>query len=158
MTGNAPHWLELKVPPLVGGVVAALLIWLTARLMPGWTFHFRFQGMAAGALMLAGGLFAAAGVGLFRRARTTVDPRDPAASSTLVTGGVYRITRNPMYVGFVVILLGLCVQAGNLAALAWPFAFAWYLDWFQIRAEERLLREQFGAAFDQYVQRTRRWI
>jgi protein-S-isoprenylcysteine O-methyltransferase Ste14 len=158
MSERVPHWLELKVPPLAGGIVVCLLIWLTARVSPGWSFRFPFQAFAGGLLMLAGGLLAAAGVGLFRRARTTVDPRDPAASSSLVTGGVYRITRNPMYVGFVAILLGLCVQAGNLAAFAWPFAFAWYLDRFQIRAEERLLRKQFGAAFEEYAQRTRRWM
>lgn len=158
MTDEAPHWLELKVPPLAGGVIACLLIWATARLLPGWSFRFPGQALFGGAMMLAGAALAAAGVGLFRRARTTVDPRDPSASTSLVTGGVYRITRNPMYVGFVAILLGLVVQTGSPAALASPLLFAWYLDRFQIRAEERLLRERFGPAFDAYARRTRRWL
>lgn len=158
MNERPPHWLELKVPPLVVGVIACGLTWLTARLLSNMSFGFPLQTLSGGALMLAGALLAVAGVGLFRRARTTVDPRDPTASSSLVTGGVYRVTRNPMYVGFVAIVLGLAVQVGNLVALVWPIAFAWYLDRFQVRPEERLLRARFGAEFEAFARRTRRWL
>lgn len=98
------------------------------------------------------------GVHAFRRARTTVNPTRPGSSTVLVVSGVYRFTRNPMYLGFLLMLLGAAAQLENAAAfIVWP-AFVLYLNRFQIRPEEEALRALFGEAFIRYQSRVRRWL
>lgn len=110
------------------------------------------------ALALGGGAVALAGVVAFRRHRTTVDPRYPERATALVADGVYRWTRNPMYVGFVSVALGQAVARGSVLALAGPALLAGYLDRVQIPAEEQALRARFGAAFDGYAGAVGRWV
>lgn len=113
---------------------------------------------ALGVMMAIAGLATAlAGVLAFRRQQTTVDPRYPERASTLVADGVYRWTRNPMYVGFVCVAIGAAVALGSLFALAGPGVLAMYLDRVQVPAEERALQERFGASFEHYALSVRRW-
>lgn len=114
-------------------------------------------GMAGAALALGGGVVAVAGVAAFRRQRTTVDPRVPERATTLVTDGVYRWTRNPMYLGFVSIAVGAAMALGSGLALVGPALLAGYLDRVQIPAEERALAARFGAGFVAYAGAVRRW-
>lgn len=114
----------------------------------------------AGALLLAaaGGAVALAGLLAFRQARTTFNPLAPQQASALVTGGIYRYTRNPMYLGMLAVLAGWGVWLGNAASwLGLPLSMA-VLTVLQIRPEERILRARFGAAFDVYAARVRRWL
>jgi protein-S-isoprenylcysteine O-methyltransferase Ste14 len=112
-----------------------------------------------GVILAAAGLaVAVAGVMAFRRQRTTVDPRFPERASALVADGVYRWTRNPMYVGFVGVALGAAAALGSPLALVGPALLAAYLDRVQIPAEERALRARFGAAFDAYARTVGRWL
>lgn len=92
----------------------------------------------------------------FRLARTTVKPFAP--SSALVTNGVYRISRNPMYLGFVLILVGLAALMAKLTPYAAVLAFAVWVDHAFITAEERMLSAQFGAEWEAYRRRVRRWL
>lgn len=112
-----------------------------------------------GGILAAGGLaVAVAGVVAFRRQRTTVDPRYPERVSALVADGVYRMTRNPMYVGFAGIALGAAAILGSPLALVGPGLLVAYLDRVQIPVEERALRARFGGSFDAYVQTVGRWL
>jgi protein-S-isoprenylcysteine O-methyltransferase Ste14 len=114
---------------------------------------------AAGALLAGGGLgVALAGVAAFRRRRTTVDPRHPERASTLVTDGVYRWTRNPMYVGVVGVALGGTTALGSPLGVLGPVLLSLYLDRVQIPAEEAALRSHFGADYDTYAQTVGRWL
>jgi protein-S-isoprenylcysteine O-methyltransferase Ste14 len=111
-----------------------------------------------GAMIAVAGLATAlAGVLAFRQQRTTVDPRYPERASALVADGIYRWTRNPMYVGFVCVAIGAAIALGSLFAAAGPSILAVYLDRVQIPAEERALQERFGASFQHYVLSVRRW-
>ncbi|MBY0491567.1 MAG: isoprenylcysteine carboxylmethyltransferase family protein [Gemmatimonadaceae bacterium] len=101
---------------------------------------------------------AGAGVAAFRRQRTTVDPRYPERATTLVAEGVYRWTRNPMYVGFVSVAAGAAVALGSPLALFGPGLLGVYLDRVQIPAEERALRARFDAPFESYVRTVHRWL
>ena len=94
----------------------------------------------------------------FRRGKTTVNPMTPEAASTLVTAGVYRWTRNPMYLGFGVALVGWAVWLANGAAFVPLFLYVLYMNRFQIGPEERALEARFGAAFTDYRKRVRRWL
>jgi protein-S-isoprenylcysteine O-methyltransferase Ste14 len=152
------HWLENRVPPPVVGLLrAAAMGWLAPNVPvldgpPAWR-----AGLALG-LVVVGGGFDMAGLWAFRRQRTTVNPLRPANASALVTGGVYRITRNPMYVGMACFLLAWAVWLGSLVAFLGPVAFVAFITRFQIRPEERVLAGLFGADFTNYTRRVRRWL
>jgi protein-S-isoprenylcysteine O-methyltransferase Ste14 len=94
----------------------------------------------------------------FLRSRTTINPLKPESASALVTGGIYRLTRNPMYLGLATLLLAWAFYLGNLAALAGVPVFILYMNRFQIAAEERALEARFGAEYAAYRARVRRWL
>ena len=152
------HRLELRIPPLILVAAAALSIWLLEDAAPFLTFDFRGQAVAATTLSCFGLLFCVAGVVTFHRANTTTNPMMPRATSALVTKGVYRFSRNPMYVGFVLVLLGWTVFLGNASGLAVIGVFVWYLTRFQIIPEERALLGMFATEYEAYCGRVRRWI
>ncbi|SDB52004.1 Protein-S-isoprenylcysteine O-methyltransferase Ste14 [Pseudidiomarina indica] len=150
--------LELKIPPLLVVAIIAGLMALTAWLMPMGPWHFTdATGLALG-LFIAGLLIALAGVIGFRRARTTVNPMQPETSRVLVQTGIYRFTRNPMYLGFLLMLAGYGVWLANLPALVWLIGYVLYLTQFQIIPEERWLTQKFGDEFLRYRQHVRRWF
>lgn len=150
--------LELRIPPLVLVAAAALGMWLLAAYVPAASFHARGQGVAAIAIAALGLFFCAAGVLEFRHAQTTTNPMQPAATSALVARGVYRFSRNPMYLGFAAVLLGWAVFLGNPLSLLVLAGFIGYLTRFQITPEERTLVNLFGAEFVAYCGKVRRWI
>lgn len=148
MTRIAP--LVLLAGALVGSAAMAAVDPLARPSLP---LH------AAGALLAGGGAaVAVGGVVAFRRRRTTVDSRFPERASALVEDGVYRWTRNPMYVGFVGVAIGGAAALGSALALVRPGLLAAYLDRVQIPAEERALRARFGTDFDDYTGRVGRWL
>jgi protein-S-isoprenylcysteine O-methyltransferase Ste14 len=114
-------------------------------------------GIALG-LALFSVVIALAGVVAFRVNKTTVNPLNPDAASTVVSNGIYRYSRNPMYLGFLLALAAWAIYLSNaLAALFLP-AFVAYMNRFQIKPEERTLLAKFGPAFSQYVAAVRRWV
>jgi protein-S-isoprenylcysteine O-methyltransferase Ste14 len=150
--------LELKVPPLLVVAIAAALMWLTAWALPAASLALPGRIPATILMALAGGVFAAAGIAEFRRARTTTNPLKPANASSLVHGGIYKLTRNPMYVGMALLLLGWGIYLSNPACLAVLFAFVAYMNRFQIVPEEKALESLFGAEFAAYRDKVRRWL
>lgn len=148
-------WLSLRVPPLALFALFATAIWLLPDLLP---IRLPGAGMAAAVLPALGGGFCLAGVLEFRHARTTVNPVNPAASTALVVRGVYRLTRNPMYLGFALLLLAFTAGLGNLSGLLAVMVFMAYLQHFQICPEEAALHARFGPAFERYCQQVRRWL
>ena len=150
--------LEHRVPPplvglLVGAGMAALVGFGPTLPWPDVVRH----GLSV-LFVMAGIGFDLAGLLAFRKARTTVNPLRPRNASAMVTGGIYRYTRNPMYVGILLLLLAWAV---HLSAL-WPFVglplFVLYIGRFQIAPEERALQSLFGKAYDDYAARVRRWL
>lgn len=111
----------------------------------------------AAVLAVTGIGFDLAGIVAFRRARTTVNPLRPEKASTLVTDGVYGITRNPMYVGMACLLLAWACWLAGAWTFAGPVLFVAYITRFQIVPEERVLRERFGD-YAAYSSRVRRWL
>lgn len=146
--------LNLKVPPLLLLVLALLLQgWTTpAAGRPYW-----WQVLLALWLLGMSGMVAVAAVYAFRQAQTTVDPRRPSASRALLTGGVYRWTRHPMYLAFAGVLLAQTVYLGWPLGLFWVVALVGYLTEFQIKPEEAALTERFGDVYTAYVRKVRRW-
>jgi protein-S-isoprenylcysteine O-methyltransferase Ste14 len=111
-------------------------------------------------LASAGGgvLIAVLGVLQFRKHKTTINPHAIDQAKALVTGGAYRFTRNPMYLGMLLVLVGMVFYSRDALALVALPGFVVTLNRLQIRPEERALAAMFGDAFAAYCQRTRRWI
>ncbi|MDO5087295.1 MAG: isoprenylcysteine carboxylmethyltransferase family protein [Comamonadaceae bacterium] len=157
-----PPCLHHRIPPPVIDAAFALLMWGVARAWPAAQLWPRGQrpwalGLALG-LLLAGVALALAGVREFRRARTTLNPLAPARARALVTTGVYRLSRNPMYLGMLLALAGWGVYLGHAAAFAALPLFVLTLNALQIKPEERVMRERFGEAFTRYAARVGRWV
>ena len=133
-------------------------MWLLSSLTPSLTVHVPHRQLAAIAFAFAGIAVALLGVVAFRRARTTVNPTMPHAASSLVSTGVYRFSRNPMYLGFLLALIGYAVFLANGPAVLLVPAFVMYMNRFQIGPEERALSGIFGEKFTSYAQRVRRWL
>jgi len=149
--------LELKVPPPVVALLVALAMWGIGRLAP---FGGSPSGRVAAALALAalGVAFSVSGALAFGRARTTKSPMKPQAASSLVTAGVYKITRNPMYLGLSLLLLGWAAFLWSPWALLGPAVFVGYISRFQIVPEERVLASLFGNEYSTYKAKVRRWL
>lgn len=152
-------FLENRIPPLLVTALFAYIMAAIAGMLPQVTFILPERGKIAGGIVLLGLLVMLVAAMQFRRAKTTVDPLHPQAASSLVSGGIFRLSRNPMYLGMAIVLLGWAAFLGNAPALVLGlWGFVAFIGRFQIAPEERVLQGHFGAAFDAYAARTRRWI
>jgi protein-S-isoprenylcysteine O-methyltransferase Ste14 len=142
----------------VVAVLVAVAAQLLARRHPAPYLPPAVQYGVPALLVLSAGVIGLLAVRTFARARTTVNPVQIATASTLVTDGVFAWSRNPMYLALTSLVLAAAIAAPNPWALAAPVGFAAFLDRFQIRPEERMMRAKFGAAYDAYASRVRRWI
>ena len=148
--------MERKVPPLLLFVVFAGLIWLTAGWPAPWPLW--FSQLLAVLLLLDGSIFCGWAFWQFRRANTTVDPRYPERTTKLVTEGLFQFSRNPMYLGFLLLLIALCFWLHSLSGFLWLPLFVLWLHHWQIVPEERALANTFGDDWLHYCQQTRRWL
>jgi protein-S-isoprenylcysteine O-methyltransferase Ste14 len=150
--------LELRIPPAAVVLAAAFLMWLVAWASPSMRLTIPASVALATGMVFMGALVVLAGIIEFRRARTTVNPMDPHAASTLVVQRVYASTRNPMYLGFAMVLLGWAVFLSHPLSFLIVPCFIAYMNRFQIVPEERALESRFGPEFEVYRSRVRRWL
>ena len=150
--------LELKVPPLVWALLHAALMKGCQTLFPDLALPLPFAPYFWPVLIGLGLSLCVGGVQSFRQAKTTVDPLHPERVTTVVDNGLYGVTRNPMYVGMMLILLGLAVHLQNIPAFLVVGLFVATVTQFQIRPEERALEERFGETYLDYRRRVPRWL
>ena len=150
--------LELRVPPIIVFVLFGVIMWLVSLVFPAIAIQSIVLTVLLLVMILAGLIFTVAGVLSFYRANTTVNPLAPEAASSLVTGGVYTVSRNPMYVGFLCFLFAWAVYLSNLFSLVLAFGFVFYMNVFQIMPEERMLENMFGEDYRHYKKTVRRWL
>lgn len=150
--------MELKIPPAVLVVAFAAAMWLIALVFPAFGFALPARQWLSLIVAFMGIAVAVAGIASFRNARTTVNPMRPESASALVESGVYRFTRNPMYLGFLLLLAAWAVFLANALSALLLAGFVLYMNRFQIIPEERALLERFGDAFSAYSERVRRWL
>ncbi len=151
------HALETRIPPPVVALVMLLLMWNLAAWLPG-PLAPSWHGSAALALVAMGAAFDLAALWAFHQARTTINPMKPQTTTHLVTSGVYRLTRNPMYLGLGLFLAAAVVYLWSPWAVLGPLGFVAYINRFQITPEERVMRERFGADYTAWCARVRRWL
>lgn len=151
-------WLETKVPPLVVLAIAIALTWILHRISPGGATDTAAVKAIASVLAVGGVLLAIAGVMAFRKADTTLDPVNPDRASNLVVSGIYRYTRNPMYLGMLLLSVAGSFVFPSYVAVLGPVFFVGYMNRFQIGPEERAMRKSFGSEYARYVSQTNRWL
>jgi protein-S-isoprenylcysteine O-methyltransferase Ste14 len=150
--------LELKVPPPLVALLFGLLMWLALRLVAPVDVDSRVRAVLAIAIACIAFAVGLMAIVSFRRARTTINPTKPGAASSLVTGGVFRLTRNPMYLSLLLYLLAWAVYLSSWLALLFLPAFVLFINRFQITPEERTLSALFGPEYAAYRARVRRWL
>ena len=152
------HWLEHRIPPPIVGLLIGAAMWPIAKASPLVALSSQARWVIAALFVVAGLIITLLGGAAFRQAQTTVNPLKPESASTLVMVGVYRYTRNPMYVGFALVLIGWAVYLLAPLALVGPALFALFITRFQIMPEERALSAKFGQQFFEYQAQVRRWL
>ena len=146
------------MPPVIVFLVFLAAMWLAAGATPAADLRLPGRFVIVPTLLLSSFAFALSGIAVFRRAGTTVHPMNPQEASTLVTDGVYRISRNPMYAALAMLLAGWAVFLANAVALLLVPAFIIYMNRFQIIPEERALAAKFGDGYAAYAASVRRWL
>jgi len=153
------HRLELKIPPAAVAAIVLVLAWLAADQLTFGDIEGAWIRPAAYTLAALGIGVGVAGVLQFRSSRTTIDPMNPGKASALVTSGLYRRTRNPMYLGMLLLLLSWALVQGSLVSVVVTLlTFVPYMNRFQIQPEERALKQHFGDEYVDYMLSVRRWI
>ena len=150
--------LEAKVPPPLVALTGALIIWGISRLAPQLAMPSGLRVAMSLAMVVVGVAFSAAGILSFRRAQTTANPTRPEEASSLVSTGIYQLTRDPMYFGLLLVLLAWAVFLSSAWALLGVAGFVLYMNRFQIAPEERALSRLFGSDYASYKARVRRWL
>ena len=150
--------LELKVPPPAVALLLGLFMWLASSLVEPVEVPVGSRVGVAVVVAVVGLSIGLAGIVSFLRARTTINPINPSATSALVTGGVFRFTRNPMYLSLLLYLLAWAAYLSSWLACLFVPAFVLYINRFQIKPEERALSSLFGVEYAAYKARVRRWL
>jgi len=152
------RFLEHTIPPpVVAGGIGLAMWWVSPGLLP-WRLPLQPSGIVALMLVIAGLAFDFLGLLAFLQSRTSINPMRPHRASVLVTHGIYRLTRNPMYVGLLCYLAAWAVFLATPWVFAGPCLFVVAMNRFQIAPEERVMREKFGKAYEDYAARVRRWL
>ena len=150
--------LQLKIPPPVYAIIIALIMWLLSRYFPVVQLITSPWNNLGIALMLLAGLLDLSSLYLFFKKRTTPNPMKPEFTTGLVMNGLYKISRNPMYLGLLTILFGFAIYLGNLTSFLVLPAFYFVITEMQIKPEERMLEEKFGEQYLDYKSKVRRWL
>lgn len=150
--------LETKIPPPIVTVLFALAMWLGASFGPFFELSNIVSVILIATFSISGVLIAVLGVIEFKKADTTGTPLNPEKASSLVSSGVYRITRNPMYIGSALVLTAWAFYLSSFFVFSGILGFILYINRFQITPEERVLKELFGSEFESYQARVRRWL
>lgn len=150
--------MKLKLPPAIVFAVFALLMYLLSIFLPVGYFDFFGRKYLMLALLAIAGCIGLIALFQFFKSKTTVDPTNPSKASKLVSSGVYQYSRNPMYLGMLLLLLAWGLWLGNAFNVLLAAGFVAYMNKFQILPEEESLSDLFGKEYAQYCTLVRRWF
>jgi len=151
-------WLEHRIPPPIVLLITAAMMWIIARTTYVAPLNQGIRYVTTAILFVIGVSVVLLAMFRFRRAGTTINPVEIERASSLVTSGIFQLTRNPMYLGLCIVLTGVAVLLSAPWALLGLAIFVLFISRFQIQPEEGAMRTRFGNAYDEYCRRTRRWI
>lgn len=149
--------LELKVPPPIIFVLSIFLTYLCSRYLPYMPFP-TSTSLFHWPLIALAVTIGLAGIWEFRKFGTTIDPTKPEKSTSLVSSGIFRVTRNPMYLSMLLIVIAMMLKLGSASGFVGVIFFALYITYFQIKPEEVVIEGIFGKDYVTYKSKVRRWI
>jgi protein-S-isoprenylcysteine O-methyltransferase Ste14 len=150
--------LDNKVPPPAVALIIAAMMWHLSAYEPALSLSAEVSQILILFLVIVGVSFDVCGLLAFRQLKTTINPMSPNKTSALVTGGIYRLSRNPMYVGLFLFLMAWAIQLSMLWPFIGPVLFVIYITRFQITPEERVMESKFGDEYSIYKNKVRRWL
>ena len=145
--------MKNKIPPPIVTLFFGLCIFFSQEYFP--EFNLEFLTTLSYISYIAGLSILLWAVRLFKKQNTTVNPIKIENASSLVTSGIFKYTRNPMYLGMVLILLGLTLMFNFIGGIMFTLLFTMYITKFKIRPEEEVMERFFGADFIKYKQNVR---
>jgi protein-S-isoprenylcysteine O-methyltransferase Ste14 len=150
--------MKLRIPPLLQASIFGLISWALAALVPQASIPLSWLNLVAIGLLVIGLAILLAAVLDFSRSETTVNPLEPEQAETLVVSGLFRFTRNPMYLGMALVLSAWALYLANALAIIGPVLFVASITALQIKPEEEALGKIFGQDYAEYRKRVRRWL
>ncbi len=148
----------LRLSPVCVYLVCVALMFVCAALFPNLALTIPARAFFIAVFLVSGASLIVAAHHRFHQANTTANPHTPENSAQIVTSGIYRFSRNPMYLGGALITLASACFFAHALAFLFVVAFIAYINEFQIKPEERILSARFGKTFELYRQRARRWL
>lgn len=149
-------FLKLKIPPLIILIISGFLVWTSHSLVK--VSVFAFNPRIGFLTILTGFIIIFTAAYTFHKAKTTISPLRPEKTSKIVNEGIFNLTRNPMYLGMVFMLIGVWFYYPTPFGIAIIILFMKYIEIFQIKPEEEILRENFGEDYESYAKSVRRWL
>ena len=149
-------FLNTKIPPPIVAILFAVMIFYFSDSFAYVDLPFKIYISLF--FVLLGFFITFSSARNFKKKETTVNPIKPEEASQLVTDGFFKITRNPMYLGMLLFLLGLSIYNGLIVGLVFLPLFVGYITFFQIIPEERAMIKIFGEDYKAYMKKVRRWI
>lgn len=150
--------MKVKIPPPLVTLIFAGACYLLAKYLPVGEFDFFGRKVLMYVMLLIGGILMLIAIYQFFKKKTTTNPLHPEKASTLVISGIFRYTRNPMYLAMLLFLIGFALKLGNAFNTILLAGFVYYMNHFQIRHEEEALMKIFGKEYKLYMKATRRWF
>lgn len=150
--------LKLKIPPPIYALSIALIMWFLSAYLPVATLFNPPWNNIGLALIVLAGLMDFTSLYLFFKKRTTPNPMKPEFTTGMVTSGMYKISRNPMYLGMLIMLFGFAIYLGQLTPFLVIPAFYFVITEMQIKPEEEILEKKFGKEYLDYKTKVRRWL
>lgn len=150
--------MKNKIPPPILLLVTGAIMWFVARSSFAYEVSVPYPLVLSLCLAAVGICVAVLALREFRSVETTIDPLSPERATSLVDTGIFRYSRNPMYVGLLLMSAGWAVWLGSQANIVVILLFVVTITELQIKPEEKALRILFGKEYDLYRQRVRRWF
>ena len=148
--------MKTKIPPPILALVMIVLIYLSSFFIESTTFN--YQGSLSVLVLILGLACAIPSFKLFARYKTTISPLKPSDATALVTEGMYRYSRNPMYLGLLLLTIASTIWFGTWFGIVINILFIFLINFLQIIPEEEALLEIFGEEYEEYKKNVRRWI
>ncbi len=148
--------MKTKIPPPILALVMIVLIYLSSFFIESTTFN--YKGSLSVLLLILGLACAIPSFKLFARYKTTISPLKPSDTTVLVTEGMYRYSRNPMYLGLLLLTISSTIWFGTWFGIIINILFIFLINFLQIIPEEEALLEIFGEEYEEYKKNVRRWI
>ncbi len=150
--------MKLKVPPVVVLFVFALAMYFLAKYLPVGYFDFFGRLELVKILLVIMILILILSLCKFFKAKASINPLKPEKTEVLVTSGIYKYTRNPMYLAMLILLLAWALHLGNAFNVLLAAGFVSYMNVYQIIPEEKTLADKFGKNYRLYCKKVRRWF